>query len=265
MKTYFELNKETEKLLKQVNLKRYSVESEENLAVLETNSARCFIDKGITHYKFSLSEKSLITPRKFTTISPERTQVYAEWYTSEEANQKGIKRNAHETANIFDGMGVILVPDDFKIPIMVATEENVKFYGLKLIPDGKSFCVSSLITETVLMEYDYKPNYVKDFLTKEHGGGGYYVEIHDFPHIHIPLNSSSKGSIIIGKRISESQYCFTAFKIPFKYALYSPPGTIHGDGTLVGKYGISVASSKTSANTVLFFNKDTLTKMDDIV
>ncbi len=262
--TYFELNEETKQLLEQANLARYSVKQADGL-VLETLSGRSFIKKGISQWKFSLSEPSLLIPQDIKTDHSERVIVEAIWYASKEADQKKIVRNAGKNANIFEGMGVILVPEDFKIPCIEANKENVKFYGLELIENGKNFPLASFAANMMLMEYDYKPDYRDEFLTQENGGGGYYVETHNFPHIHIPLFSDSAGYIIIGKKLSTVQYSFTAFKIPYGYALYTPPGTIHGDGTLLGRYGISVANSETTADTVLFFNKNTLTKIDGII
>ncbi len=262
--THFELNEERKEMLEQATLSRYSVNKPNDL-VLETLTGRAFIEKGTSQWKFSLSEQSLLTLEKNEVNTNERIIIKAEWFSSKQADKKNIIRNAGKDANIFDGMGALLVPDNFKIPIVLANKENIKFYGLELIENGSSFPVVYFPAQTVLMEYDYKPNYKEDFLTQESGGGGYYVETHNFPHIHIPLSPCSKGHIIIGKKISANQYSFSAYRIPYGYGLYTPPGTIHGDGTLIGKYAITVASSKEKANTVLFFNKNTLKKIDDVV
>ena len=108
------------------------------------------------------------------------------------------------------------------------------------------------------MKYDYTSIYKKDFLMQKYGGGGIFVETHEFPHIHIPLSKSCGGYIVIGKQLSETEFNFTAFRIPFGYALYTPSNTIHGDGTLVGEYGLTVADpSMITADTVLVYNENT--------
>ncbi len=262
--THFETKESNRKLLEQANLARYSVKNPDDL-VLETLSGRSFLEKGVSQWKFSLSEPSLLKLEKTETDNSERVIVEAEWYSSEAADKKGIVRNSGKDANLFDGMGALLVSDDLKVPIVAADHERIKFYGLMLIKSGSNFPMSAFMADTLLMEYDYKFNYENDFLTQENGGGGYYVERHDFPHIHIPLNKYSQGHIIIGKRLSAIHYSFTAFKIPYGYALYTPPGTIHGDGTLKGRYAISVAGANTTADTVLFLNKNTGLKIDNII
>ena len=48
--------------------------------------------------------------------------------------------------------------------------------------------------------------------------------------------------------------------------LYTPAGTIHGDGTLVGHYGITVADGALAkADTVLVYNSDTLSMAEGVV
>ncbi len=111
--------------------------------------------------------------------------------------------------------------------------------------------------DLILAKYRYAKNYVKDFLTEVGGGGGYFVETHNFPHIHVPLSPDCEGYLIVGKQLSADTFTFTAFRIPFGYALHTPANTIHGDGTIVGEYAIAVATAAAKADTVLFYNKHT--------
>ena len=78
-------------------------------------------------------------------------------------------------------------------------------------------------------------NYAKHYLLHENKGGGSYLEYHDVPHFHMPLNEKSCGHIILGKIINDICH-LSAFKIPYGYAIYIKPNVIHCDGFLVGDY-----------------------------
>ncbi len=80
-------------------------------------------------------------------------------------------------------------------------------------------------------------NYVEHFLFKEDGGGGCYLEYHNTPHLHIPINKNSCGYLILGKFVDNKVH-LSAFKIPFGYAIYTSPFTVHCDGFLVGDYTV---------------------------
>ncbi|OZG72587.1 hypothetical protein BTA51_15885 [Hahella sp. CCB-MM4] len=257
---HFKMTEEREIVFRSDIITRYSVKDPSD-AVLDTLSGMSFIDAGETRWKLSLTEDVGIVP----SASPDRVTVEASWYTAEQAQEAGIKVIAGSDANVFAGLGAILVPDDFKIPAVIANEENVKFYGITLLKNDETFTITSDEYDIVLMSYDYKDNYRADFLTQEHGGGGFFVERHNFPHIHAPLSSESGGYIIIGKQNTANSFSFTAFNIPHGHAFYIPSNTIHGDGALVGKYAISVAKTSAAADTVLFYNKHTIKKADNIV
>lgn len=77
--------------------------------------------------------------------------------------------------------------------------------------------------------------YVEGFLLNKDKGGGCYLEYHDTPHLHIPLNKDSKGYLILGK-FSKDEVHLSEFSIPYGYAIYTPSLTIHCDGFLVGHY-----------------------------
>lgn len=257
---YFEMTQKREITFRSDVIFRYAVNDDKD-AVLKTEAGMEFIDSGETVWKLSLSKETGIVP----SVSPDRVLVRASWYDASEAKEAGIKIIAGDDASVFEGLGTILVPDDFRIPTAKATKENVKFYGLELIKDGGDFTVASDEYDIVLMKYDYSDNYRDDFLTQLHGGGGFYVERHNFPHIHIPLSEESRGYIVIGKQHTKNSFSFTAFQIPHGHALYTPSNTIHGDGTLIGKYAISVAKNSAKADTVLFYNEHTISKADGVV
>lgn len=253
-------------IVESVELTRYAVKGgkpDKSHAVMTTHGEVAFFDKGVTNWRLDLAkQKPLLKARTGTP----HVEVKAEWLDTQEALEKGVKVVHGGSANTFGGMGALLVPDGFSIPTVTATEENVTHYGLQLIPNKAEFAVSSDEFQIVMMRYDYGKDYKKDFLMKKHGGGGIFVETHNFPHIHVPLSESCGGYIVIGKQLENGKYHFTAFRIPYGYALYTPSYTIHGDGTLVGEYALTVAdSAMCHADTVLVYNKNSRSMAHKVV
>lgn len=255
----FHKNLLREEIIKSVEITRYAVKNKKpdtSKPVMTTGPNWAFLEKGVTNWKFDITKPHGITLSK---EKPAMVKVRANWYTAQEALEQGIKVVSGSSANVFGVMGTLLVPDGFEIPTVTATKENVGYYGLELIETGSNFSVTSDKYQTALMEYDYTKHYKKEFLMNKYGGGGIFIETHDFPHIHIPISEDCGGYIVIGKRISFDEFHFTAFRIPYKHLLYTPAHTIHGDGTLVGKYALTVADSAFAhADTVLIYNKNTL-------
>lgn len=246
-------------VVESVRITRYAVKNgkpDKKKPVMTTGKEVAFIEAGVSNWHFDIAKSKPFVPAK---IATPMAKVKAHWYTAQEALTTGIRVVSGGDANTFGAMGALLVPDGFKIPTVTATAENVKYYGLELIETGNDFSVTTARYPIALMEYDYTKDYKKDFLMQKYGGGGIFVETHDFPHIHIPTSKNCGGYIVIGKRISFDEFHFTAFRIPFKHALYTPAYTIHGDGTLVGVYALTVAdSAMAAADTVLMYNERTL-------
>lgn len=247
-----------DELVKSLQLTRYAIKDgkpDKDKPVMTTGRDMAFIEKGVTNWKFDLSDVHGMLPSK---EKPPLVSVPATWLTSQQALEKGIKVEYGGSANVFGGMGALLVPDGFEIPTVLASTENVKHYGLQLIENKTDFAVTSAKYQLALIQYDYTKDYKKDFLMQKQGGGGIFVETHDFPHIHIPTSENCGGYIVIGKRASAAEFHFTAFQIPYGYALYTPANTIHGDGTLVGVYALALSSSMlATADTVLIYNEHT--------
>ncbi|WP_428241935.1 hypothetical protein [Gynuella sp.] len=253
-------------LVKSATLTRCAVngtEPDPNHVVMKTEGEVAMFDKGVTIWKLDVNSPETLIPA--TTDTP-YVEVEATWLNTQQALEQNVDVIHGGSANTFGGVGALLLPDDFRIPAVVADKDNVRHYDLQLLANDEVFSPSSKDYEIVMMRYEYSKDYKKDFLMQTYGGGGVFVETHDFPHIHIPLDNNSGGYIVIGKLLSNGRYQFTAFNIPFGYALYTPSYTIHGDGTLVGKYGITVGDSAfVSANTVLMYNKNSLTMALDVV
>jgi hypothetical protein len=255
---YFKRTMLTDAILESVDITRYVVKGDhpdKDRIALSTDAGMAFVEKGVTNWTIDNQLNSGMVP---STEVPDMITVKATWYTATEALKNNIKVVAGSSGNVFGSMGALLVPDHFEIPTVTATKENVRHYGLELIENGKELTVRSEQCDIVLMKYDYTSIYKKDFLMQQHGGGGIFVETHVFPHIHIPLSKSCGGYIVIGKKLSETEFNFTAFRIPYGFALYTPSNTIHGDGTLVGEFGLTVADpSMITADTVLVYNENT--------
>lgn len=249
-----------------VELTRYAVKNgkpDPKKAVMTTNGEVAFFDKGVTNWKLDLAKVKPVA--KAATDTP-HVHVHAEWLDTQQALEKGVKVVYGGSANSFGSMGALLLPDGFKIPTVTATRENVRHYGLQLIDNKEVFAVTSADYPIVMMCYDYTKDYKKEFLMQRHGGGGIFVETHNFPHIHVPTNEACGGYIVIGKQVAEREFHFTAFRIPYGHALYTPSYTIHGDGTLVGEYALTVADSAfVPADTVLMYNENTLSMARNVV
>ena len=263
---YFERDMLTEAYIDTAVLTRYAIRDnkpDHNKPALTTEAGLVFIDEGRSSWTLNLSTDSKLQENS---LRPSSVVVEAAWLNSIEALRQKVKVTAGSDANVFAVEGAFLVPDGFTIPTEEANPENVRYYGLQLIREGETLTVETDITDLVIMQYDYKPIYKDEFLLQKYGGGGVFIETHDFPHIHIPTNSSCHGYIVIGKKLSATEFEFTAFSIPYGCALYTPSNTIHGDGTLVGEYGIAVAKpGVVCADTVLIYNKNTLSLQRGVV
>ncbi len=253
-------------IVQSVELTRYAVKGKEpdkHKVVLSTHGEVAFFETGTTNWKLDLARKKVLA--KGSTDTPHAV-VDAQWFTSQQALEKGIEVVHGGSANTFGSMGALLVPDGFHIPTVTATRENVRHYGLQLVENGEVFGVTSAQYQIAMMRYDYTKDYKQGFLMQKYGGGGIFVETHNFPHVHIPLSEECGGYIVIGKRLADGRYHFTAFRIPYGHALYTPSYTIHGDGTLVGEYGITVAdSAMAAADTVLMYNRESLSMARGVV
>ena len=263
---YYKKTLLTDAMTESLQLTRYGIKDgkpDKEKVAMSTDAGMAFIEQGVTNWTIDNKSKTGLKP--FDT-STNHVYVKATWLNSTQALKENVHVISGSSGNVFGSMGALLVPDDFKIPTLLATAENVKHYGLELVNAGEVLTVHSEEVDIMMMEYDYTEIYKKDFLMKEHGGGGIFVEHHNFPHIHIPMEEDCGGYIVIGKEIDKGEFHFTAFQIPYGSALLTPANTIHGDGTLVGKYGLALADSNMiSADTVLMYNENSKTMAKGIV
>ena len=163
-------------------------------------------------------------------------------------------------SNILGGNGSYQLEEqdnELIIPIAETTAEHLSFYNCRLIKENEFITFESSESLPVFT-MEIGKDYIEDYLMNPEAGGGAYLEVHDKPHLHMPLNSKASGHLIIGRKIHQGKRIFSAFEIPFGYAVYMPPWTIHSDAQLTGKYMViySVAS-KFSTVTVRKHNMDT--------
>ena len=267
---YFDLTDESREIFESIVISRFSVREDDD-EVLRTDGGLAFIEQGTTNWQLVLTETEILVhttnqPLAETNGSgkPDMVTAKAAWYKPEDARKANVSVQAGGNANVFYELGTILVPDGFRIPVVTATKENVTYYDLTLVENNQAFELQSDEFAMVLAKYRYTKNYREDFLTEVAGGGGYFVETHNFPHIHVPLSPDCGGYITIGKRLSADKFNFTAFSIPYGYALHTPANTIHGDGTIVGEHAITVAITSAEADTVLFYNEHTKAMARDL-
>ena len=255
---YFKRTLLTDAITESATLTRYAIKDgkpDKSRVAMSTDAGMAFVEQGASTWIIDSTSKTGIKPYDHP---PPHVAVHANWYSATTALKENIKVVAGGSGNTFGAMGALLVPDGFTIPTVMASKENVRYYGLQLVKNGETLTVHSDQVDVVMMKYDYSSIYKKDFLMKRRGGGGIFVEYHNFPHIHIPLSDKCGGYIVIGKAIEPEEFHFTAYQIPHGHALYTPANTIHGDGTLVGEYGLTIADPEMiSANTVLIYNKNT--------
>ena len=267
---YFDLTDESREIFESIIISRFSVRDDDD-EVLRTDGGLTFIEQGTTNWKLGLAETEVFVHNTYQPLAdgndldrPDLVAVKAAWCTPEDSRKAHVNVQAGGNANVFYGLGAILVPDGFRIPVVTASKENVMYYGLTLIENDQAFELLSDEFAMVLAKYRYGKNYREDFLTEAAGGGGYFVETHNFPHVHAPLSPDCGGYITIGKRLSADEFNFTAFSIPYGYALNTPANTIHGDGTIVGEHAITVAITSAEADTVLFYNEHTKAMARDL-
>jgi len=126
--------------------------------------------------------------------------------------------------------------ESIEIPTIECTNELLHFYNCRLIYFGEVFQIENK-NEMPLFEIDIGEKYKDNYLLKEGLGDGFYMEIHDTPHLHQPSNQFSNGYIVLGKRYKNS-IILSKVRIPFGNILYIPSNVYHSDSLLIGTYNV---------------------------
>ena len=139
------------------------------------------------------------------------------------------------------------------IPETHITDKTLKTLGCTLIKPGDIFTLE-FEKELPLFEVSIGSEYVNEYLLKENFGNGFYIERHNTPHYHQPLDSNAGGFLIVGL-ILDGDLVLTKFKIPFGYGVYMKPDTLHSDAFLVGNYNV-IYTKTLDYSTYLFINSN---------
>lgn len=183
-----------------------------------------------------------ITPQK-----PKLLEIIGQWTTDTSP--------ASEEANILGLSGSLYVNcDRLKFDVETPTAEKLGYYNARLLNEGDSVFIDTqenLPLSVVRVDKNYQHGYLK----QPDLGGGYYLEVHDTPHLWSHLSSDGSGVLLLGKKISEDVYHLSAFSLPYGQAIYIPGGVIHSDGLLVGDI-MAIYTVTPHYSTVIIKNTD---------
>ncbi len=158
-----------------------------------------------------------------------------------------------EDANILGGNGRYTMPEgraELVIPEAEATPEHLAYYDCELVPVGGllSFKANAPLPITVTT---IGQTYAVDYLLDTKHGGGEYLELHDRPHFHMPLDEEAGGHLFIGKTEDDGTRRVSAFSIPFGYGILMAPWAIHADSHLVGRYMVIYSATKSFSTVII--------------
>lgn len=157
-----------------------------------------------------------------------------------------------DDANILGGNGRYTLPAEervLNIPVADTTAEHLAFYGSQLVAIGDATVFEANADLPVTITTVGK-DYAEEYLLDAEKGGGAYLEVHDRPHFHMPMDETAAGYLIIGKRDDAGKQYVSAFQIPFGYGVHMAPWAIHADAYLTGRYMV-IYSATPSFSTVI--------------
>ena len=148
-----------------------------------------------------------------------------------------------------DNGGLYIKESHLRIPKVKATTETLAYYGALLIPEKTAIRFPN-DAPYPLWKMHIGPNYVKDFIMNEAGGGGYYLEFHhDQPHFHQVLDGG--GVYLLAKQTGENTFHITAFELSNGQAVYTKKGAIHCDAALTGDLVVGYTASEDCSTVLL--------------
>ena len=182
------------------------------------------------------------SPKPGDSAPPPHVRLSGVWNATEDVESSN--------ANIFGGLGTLtIVQSAFAIPEAPSTDAALAFYRARLLRHGGlvSFEAPTNMPVTVT---DYGPAYADGFLHVEGLGSGSFIEYHSPPHLHMPLDPSATGHMVLG-RSEGGDYLLSAFRIPYGTALFTSANVLHADPYLVGRY-LVIYSATDEYSTVVF-------------
>ncbi len=147
---------------------------------------------------------------------------------------KGVKWQKSSTPG---KSGKVLFPDDFdfKIPVDIATNEHLRYYGASLADQNGEQV--ALLYRHAIQDFTYQNQYLSDYVTNPKALGGAGIEKHEFTHLDCPMQDDS-GVFILAKFTdeAESELHITGFNVPTRHTLYIPGNVIHSNDYLKGTW-----------------------------
>ncbi len=156
-------------------------------------------------------------------------------------------------ANILGGFGsfnLATADTTLAIPEAPATPEMLAYYGANLVAVGDVLCLEASGNLPVTVT-SVGPRYVDDYVMVEGLGDGFYIEVHDRPHLHMPMDEDAGGHLVFGKKRDDGRYNLSAFRIPFGHAVVMSPYIIHTDACLVGRFLVIYSITKDFSTVIL--------------
>jgi hypothetical protein len=178
------------------------------------------------------------------------TTFYGEW------DRVPVKQDGVD--NMFGDNGRLIIDTaalQMHIPVEMATEEKLSYFGCHLLKDGDMFEFQS---DRPLGVYDTHlgENYLKDYVMKK--GVGFFLEYHSFGHFHEPKDANCRGSFLLAREVggpsNRTEYHITSFMVPYGFALYTEEGAIHNDSPTIGNWRVAFTNPK-EYSTVTILNK----------
>jgi hypothetical protein len=187
-------------------------------------------------------------PKMLSPEIPNFTTVEGIFHINRNINNEILQNNILGNNSIFYSK-----VNNIQIPIIKFTNELLDFFGCRVINEGDVFQLHNKI-EMPLFRIKIGINYKNDYLLKEKLGDGFYIETHNTPHIHQPVNMDSHGYVVLAKKV-ENILLLSKVRIPFGKAIYIPSNIYHNDSLLIGEYNVLYTKSD-NYQTYLFKNYD---------
>lgn len=185
-------------------------------------------------------------------IAPPSTKLTGDWQTKVDLTI--------DDANILGGNGRYLLnkgETSLNIAIADATPEHLAYYGSHLVKIGDAIQFESSGNLPLTITSVGK-DYPQDYLLNPELGGGAYLEVHDRPHFHMPLDETCAGYLIIGKRNEQGLDEVSAFQVPFGYGIHMAPWAIHADAYITGRFMVIYSATPDFSTVILRKNNGEL-------
>ncbi|MCV2892715.1 hypothetical protein [Lentibacter sp. XHP0401] len=169
----------------------------------------------------------------------------------------------NDSSNILGGNGRYVHSSgktEIVIPVAETTAEHLAYYGSWLVKSGNPVRFEStgnLPVTVTSVGHDYPQNY----LLREELGGGAYLEVHDRPHFHMPLEHNNGGYLIIGKMGDDGIKRVSAFHIPYGYGIHMGPWVIHSDAYIIGRHLVIYSATPEFSTVILRDAENELTSI----